>query len=111
MVSGDFAAEEVAKLQPTKLAAMEAHYQTGTGMPLVIGGIPDDATGRINYAFQIPFGLSLLVGRNPETKVVGLEDFPRDQWPNVRLVHWSFDIMVGTGCAMLAVAAWVAWIW
>jgi cytochrome d ubiquinol oxidase subunit I len=29
----------------------------------------------------------------------------------VRLVHWSFDIMVGTGCAMLAVAALVAWIW
>jgi len=23
-------------------------------------------------------------------------------------VHWSFDIMVGTGSAMLAVAAWVA---
>jgi len=111
MVSGDFAAEEVAKLQPTKLAAMEAHYQTSKGVPLVIGGIPNDATGKINYALQIPFGLSLLVGHNPETKVVGLEDFPRDQWSNVRLVHWSFDIMVGTGSAMLAVAAWVAWIW
>ena len=111
MVSGDFAAEEVAKLQPTKLAAMEAHYQTSKGAPLVIGGIPNDATGTVNYALQIPFGLSLLAGRNPETKVVGLEDFPRDQWSSVQLVHWSFDIMVGTGCAMLAVAAWVAWIW
>jgi len=111
MVSGDFAAEEVAKLQPTKLAAMEAHYQTGKGVPLVIGGIPNDATGTINYALQIPFGLSLLVGRNPETKVVGLEDFPRDQWPNVQLVHWSFDIMVGAGSVMFAVAACVAWIW
>jgi cytochrome bd-type quinol oxidase subunit 1 len=50
-------------------------------------------------------------GRNPETKVVGLEDFQRDQWPNVRLVHWSFDIMVGAGSVMFAVAAWVAWIW
>jgi cytochrome bd ubiquinol oxidase subunit I len=50
------------------------------------------------------------LGTNPETKVVGLEDFPRDQWPNVQLVHLSFDIMVGTGFAMLAVAAWVAWI-
>jgi cytochrome d ubiquinol oxidase subunit I len=105
MLSGDFAAEEVAKLQPTKLAAMEAHYQTSKGAPLVVGGIPDDAAGKINYALQIPFGLSLLVDHNPETKVVGLEDFPRDQWPNVRLVHWSFDIMVGTGSAMMAVAA------
>jgi cytochrome d ubiquinol oxidase subunit I len=111
MLSGDLAAREVAKLEPAKLAAMEAHYQTSTGAPLVVGGIPDDATQTVNFGLQIPFGLSLLVGDNPETKVVGLEDFPRDQWPNVRLVHWSFDIMVGTGCAMLAVAALVAWLW
>jgi cytochrome d ubiquinol oxidase subunit I len=109
--SGDFAAREIAKLEPPKLAAMEAHYQTSMGVPLVIGGIPDDASGRVNYALQIPYGLSILVGYNPETRVVGLEDFPRDQWPNVQLVHLSFDIMVGTGFAMLAVAAWVAWIW
>ncbi len=111
MLSGDFAAREVAKLQPPKLAAMEAHYQTGTGVPLVIGGIPNDDTGKVSYALQIPYGLSMLVGYNPQTKVVGLEDFPRDQWPNVPLVHWSFDIMVGAGSAMLAVAAWVAWGW
>ena len=111
MVSGDFAAREVAKLEPPKLAAMEAHYQTGTGVPLVIGGIPDDSTGKVNYSLQIPFGLSILVGYNPATKVVGLEDYSRDLWPNVPLVHWSFDIMVGTGSAMLAVAAWVALSW
>src|SRR5215468_2924385 len=49
MLSGDFAAREVAKLEPPKLAAMEAHYQTGTGVPLVVGGIPDSATGKVNF--------------------------------------------------------------
>src|SRR5439155_692121 len=34
--------------------------------------------------------------------VVRLEDFPRDQWPNLRIVHWAFDIMVGSGMLMLA---------
>jgi cytochrome d ubiquinol oxidase subunit I len=111
MFSGDFAAREVARLEPAKLAAMEAHYQTGTGVPLVVGGIPDDATGKVNFALQIPYGLSMLVGYNPATKVVGLDDFPRDQWPNISLVHLSFDIMVGTGSALFAVAAWVAWVW
>ncbi len=111
MVSGDFAAREVARLEPAKLAAMEAHYQTGTGVPLVVGGIPDDATGKVNFALRIPYGLSMLVGYNPATKVVGLDDFPRDQWPNISLVHLSFDIMVGTGSAMLAVAVWVICIW
>ena len=66
MFSGDFAAREVAKLEPPKLAAMEAHYQTGTDVPLVIGGIPDDVAGKVNYALQIPYGLSLLVGYNPQ---------------------------------------------
>jgi cytochrome bd ubiquinol oxidase subunit I len=111
MLSGDFAAREVARLEPAKLAAMEAHYQTGTGVPLVVGGIPDDATGKVNFALQIPYGLSMLVGYNPATKVVGLDDFPRDQWPNISLVHLSFDIMVGTGSALFVVAAWVAWVW
>ena len=111
MFSGDFAAREVARLEPPKLAAMEAHYQTDTGVPLVVGGIPDDATGKVHYGLEIPYGLSMLVGYNPLTKVVGLDDFPRDQWPNVSLVHWSFDIMVGTGSAMLAVAVWVLWRW
>ncbi len=111
ILSGDFAAREVAKLEPPKLAAMEAHYKTASGVPLLIGGIPDSATGKVHYAIEIPFGLSLLIGDNPATKVVGLEDFPRDQWPNVDLVHWSFDIMVGAGSAMLAVAAWVSWSW
>jgi cytochrome d ubiquinol oxidase subunit I len=111
MFSGDFAARELAKLEPPKLAAMEAHYKTATSVPLLIGGIPDDANGNVNGAIEIPYGLSLLVGYTPATKVIGLEDYPRDQWPNVPLVHWSFDIMVGTGSLMLAVAAWVAWSW
>src|SRR6202008_3412778 len=34
-----------------------------------------------------------------------------DLWPNVPLVHWSFDIMVGTGSILLVVAAWVALSW
>src|SRR5260370_13710745 len=74
-----------------------------------MGGIQNDETGKVSFAVQTPYGLSMLVGYTPQTKVVGLEDFPRDQWPNVPLVHWSFDIMVGAGSAMLAVAAWVVW--
>jgi cytochrome bd-type quinol oxidase subunit 1 len=41
------------------------------GVPLVVGGVPDDATKTVNYGLQIPFGLSLLVGYNPETKESG----------------------------------------
>jgi cytochrome d ubiquinol oxidase subunit I len=52
-----------------------------------------------------------LLADNPNAKVSGLEEFPRNDWPNVRLVHWSFDLMVAAGFAMLAVAGWSASIW
>jgi len=102
ILSGDLSARAVARLQPAKLAAMEAHYRTQARAPLVIGGIPQDQTMTTAYALEIPRGLSLLTAHNPNARVLGLEEFPRDQWPNVRLVHWSFDLMVGSGMLMLA---------
>jgi cytochrome bd ubiquinol oxidase subunit I len=112
MISGDFSARSVAKLQPAKLAAMEAVYYTQTGAPLQIGGIPDNASRTTRYALIIPRGLSLLATHNPNGRVIGLEQFPRSDWPNVRLVHWAFDVMVGSGTAlfMLSIAVgWFAW--
>jgi cytochrome d ubiquinol oxidase subunit I len=111
ILSGDHSARVVGRLQPAKLAAMEAHYRTQTGAPLLIGGIPDDETRRTGYAIGIPRGLSLLLADSPNAKVVGLEEFPQNNWPNVRIVHWSFDIMVASAMAMLALAVWSAWLW
>src|SRR5450432_1434805 len=101
ILSGDFSARTVARIQPAKLAAMEAHYHTGRGAPLLIGGLPDDATETIRYALPIPRGLSLLAAHDSSAQVTGLEEFPRKDWPNVRLVHWSFDLMVSCGVALL----------
>src|SRR5258706_2688290 len=111
ILSGDVSARAVARLQPAKLAAMEAHYRTQAGAPLVIGGIPQDQTMRTDYALGTPRGLSLLTAHDPNATVIGLEEFPRDQWPNVRLVHWSFDIMVGSGMLMLALTLCADVLW
>lgn len=104
IISGDFSARSVAKLQPAKLAAMEANYHTQTGAPLRIGGIPDDESQTNPYALIIPHGLSFLSTHELDAKVVGLEEFPRNDWPNVRVVHWAFDIMVGAGTALLVLS-------
>ena len=111
ILSGDHSARAVGRLQPAKLAAMEAHYRTQTGAPLLIGGIPNDETRTTDYALSIPRGLSLLLADDPNARVVGLEEFPKNDWPNVRIVHWSFDIMVAAGMAMLALAVWSGWLW
>ena len=111
IASGDLSARAVGRLQPAKLAAMEAHYRTQKGAPLLIGGIPDDATGTTGYALTIPRGLSWLLANDPGATVAGLEEFPRHNWPNVRMVHWSFDLMVLSGFTMLALAGWSGWLW
>ena len=110
MVSGDFSARSVAKLQPAKLAAMEALYQTQTSAPLQLGGIPDDESRTTHYAITIPRGLSLLSTHDANSKVVGLEQFPRNDWPNVRLVHWSFDLMVLAGSVLFVLSIAIGWL-
>jgi cytochrome d ubiquinol oxidase subunit I len=106
VLTGDLAARRVAKYQPMKLAAMEAHYETRSHAPFVIGGIPDDETKTTKHGLEIPNALSLLIGHSADTVVPGLDQIPREEWPNVKLVHWSFDVMVGCGMVMLGLALW-----
>jgi cytochrome d ubiquinol oxidase subunit I len=111
IVSGDLSARTMAKLQPAKLAAAEAHYKTESNAPLLIGGIPNDGTSNTDYALQIPYGLSFLATHDIHAKITGLEDFPRSDWPNVRIVHWAFDAMVAAGTIMLLASITAGWMW
>ena len=111
IVSGHYSAQVVSRLQPAKLAAMEAHYQTQAGAPLRIGGIPNDSTRSTDYALSIPRGLSVLLTADPNATVIGLEEYPQQNWPNVRIVHWAFDLMVGVAMVMLVLAVWSIWLW
>lgn len=111
LLSGDFSAKRVAELQPVKFAAMESHYHTMTAAPIVLGGIANDETMTVDYGIEIPYLLSFLAHGDPWAPVTGLAEFPRDEWPNTNMVHWAFDIMVGCGVIMMAVALWTAWLW
>jgi cytochrome bd ubiquinol oxidase subunit I len=108
-ISGDISARQVARRQPVKLAAMEAHFQTEAGAPLILGGWPDAAAGRTRYAIEIPYGLSLLAFHDPKAEVKGLAEFPREDWPNLPIVHAAFQIMVGLGTYMALLSLWIAW--
>ncbi len=104
-ISGDLSARQVAQNQPVKLAALEGHFRTERGAPLRIGGLPDVERRETRWAIEIPRGLSLLAFHDPGAVVKGLDDFPRDVWPNVRNVHLAFQVMVGLGSLIAVVSA------
>jgi cytochrome d ubiquinol oxidase subunit I len=108
-ISGDFSAKAVARMQPAKLAAMEAHFETSTRAPLLVGGWPDMETGETRYAIRIPGGLSFLAFGDFDAEVKGLREFPRDEWPYVPIVHTAFQIMVALGTYLALLSLWVGW--
>ncbi|HEK21662.1 MULTISPECIES: cytochrome ubiquinol oxidase subunit I [unclassified Mucilaginibacter] len=104
-LSGDISAKMVAKRQPAKLAAMEAHFKTEAYSPLILGGIPDEKNKKVDYAIELPGMLSFLVYDNFKTPVKGLDQIPQQDQPPVTVTHFAFQIMVGLGIAMMAIGA------
>jgi cytochrome d ubiquinol oxidase subunit I len=103
---GDLLARRAHERQPAKLAAMEGQFVTERRAPLRIGGIPDTEARVTRHAIEIPGGLSFLAAHDVNAEVVGLDRFPRDEWPNVVVTHVAFQIMAGCGMLMFAVASW-----
>lgn len=111
-LSGDLSAKHVAEHQPVKLAAMEAHWETEAWAPLRIGGWPDEEAEETHWSIDIPGALSVLSFMDPDAEVRGLKEFPRDERPPVTVVHVAFQVMVGAGVTMMAIAAmgaFLAW--
>jgi cytochrome d ubiquinol oxidase subunit I len=94
--------------QPAKLAAIEAHWTTGSRVPLVLFAIPDETTEANHYAVEVPDLGSLILTHDPDGTVRGLKDWPADQRPPVAIPFFAFRIMVGIGLLMLALIV-VSW--
>jgi len=109
IVVGDWIAGTVAEHQPVKLAALEGLSHGGTHIPLSLGGVYVNV--KLRYALRIPSGLSLLVDRNPNGRVAGLDTAPPELRPPVNITHLSYDLMVSIGFGLLALAAWLGFVW
>ena len=107
-ISGDAIAKFVYRTQPAKFAAMEAQFKTMSHAPLHLGGIPDMAHEQMRDAIEIPDGLSFLAAHKASAVVQGLDDIPRNRWPNVTVTHLAFDVMAGCG-TLVAVVMGIFW--
>ncbi|HWM09792.1 MAG TPA: cytochrome ubiquinol oxidase subunit I [Solirubrobacteraceae bacterium] len=108
---GDWAAREVAKHQPTKLAAFEGLGRTQAGAPFHLGGWYDEESNEIRNGIPIPKLLSLLAFHDPNATVQGLDRVPPEDRPPVNVVRVSFFTMVGIGTLLAAFGVGLLVVW
>lgn len=106
-INGDMSGQEVAEKQPSKLAAMEAHWETAAAAPMYLLQIPDEANEKNSVqALPVPGLLSFLAFHDFKAEVKGLKDFAPEDRPPVTLTFIAFRLMVGLGALFILVSAW-----
>ncbi|MWK55412.1 cytochrome bd-I ubiquinol oxidase subunit CydA [Pseudomonas otitidis] len=75
IVLGDESGYEIGDVQKTKLAAIEAEWDTHPAPAgFTLFGIPDQAAMRTDYAIKIPYVLGLIATRSLDKEVTGIKD-------------------------------------
>ncbi len=113
IIVGDMHGLNTLEHQPAKVAAMEANWETGPNVPLVLFALPDEETRQNNFEIAIPDGASWILKHSADGVVPGLNDYVSDDGailhPPVAPVFFGFRIMVGIGILMLLVSWKVAY--
>ena len=110
IIAGDMHGINTLEHQPRKIAAMEGHFETQRGAPLILFGIPNSKEERMDYAIEIPKLGSLILTHSLDGEIKGLKEWPVAERPPVGPVFWAFRIMVGIGFAMLGIGVASLWL-
>ncbi len=103
--TGDRNSDDVTRYQPVKLAAMEGLFESRTGAPMAIIGMPDVRARRLIDPVYVPDVLSFLAYGSTSSEVKGLTAYAEALWPPVALTYYAYHMMVGLGTIFLAVTA------
>lgn len=93
-ISGDSSAKGVAVNQPSKFAAFEGIFKTQKEVPLLMFGVVNPEEQRVDYAIGIPKLLSFMTHGNVDAEIKGLDQFPKKDWPNSRVVFQTYHLMI-----------------
>ncbi|HSE10216.1 MAG TPA: cytochrome ubiquinol oxidase subunit I [Nocardioidaceae bacterium] len=126
-VTGDFQGKVMTDVQPMKMAAAEALYDTEQPADFSIFTIGSlDGTEEV-FSIKIPRLLSFLAENNLEAEVVGINQLreqyqetygqdpgatyysPGDYTPIIPVTYWTFRLMIGLGVVAAAGAALLLW--
>jgi cytochrome bd ubiquinol oxidase subunit I len=102
--TGDQQAKMVSDHQPVTLAAMEGKFagQNMAGVNMI--GEPDVRDQRIDNPIEVPGALSFLAYGTFGAYVHGLDEYPKENWPdNIELLFYSFHLMITLGAIFIVI--------
>jgi cytochrome d ubiquinol oxidase subunit I len=115
MVVGHSQAQYMMKVQPMKMAAAEALWESENPAAMSLFTWGDEIQRRDVFALKVPGLLSFLAYNRFEGEVRGIRELqaeyeqrygPGDYVPPVKWTYWTFRTMAGAGTLMLLIAAW-----
>ena len=108
---GDLHGLNTLKYQPAKIAALEAHWETGKDVPLILFAFPDPKAETNHYEIAVPHLGSLILTHEWDGEIKGLKDFKPEDRPNPIIPFFAFRVMVGIGVIMVAVGVIGSMLW
>jgi cytochrome d ubiquinol oxidase subunit I len=112
LLFGHLVGDYVHDYQPVKFASIEGRWHDEQPASEVLIAWPDEANEANRFEISIPVLGSLIASMTPDSKEIGLADFPRSERPPVVIPFMAFRVMVGCGMLMLLIAwggSWLAW--
>jgi len=110
VVVGDLHGLNTLEHQPAKIAAMEGHFETQKGAPLILFGIPDGKAEKVKYKVEVPKLGSLILTHHIDGEVKGLKEWAPEDRPPVPIIFYSFRVMVGIGMLMVLTGLISLWL-
>jgi cytochrome d ubiquinol oxidase subunit I len=117
-ITGDMQATKMVEIQPMKMAAAEALYETAAPAPFSIFTIGTLDGSEPIFSIDIPHGLSLLATHSWDGEVQGINNLqaqyeqefgPGNYKPNIPAAYWNFRLMIGFGFLGVLIAFYLLW--
>ena len=117
-ITGDRQAKVMTEVQPMKMAAAEALYETKDGASFSIFSIGTPDGSEETFSIRVPKMLSFLATGDFNGRVEGINNLqsayeakygPGDYSPNIAVTYWTFRFMIGIGMFGAVIAVWAWW--
>lgn len=111
LLTGHRSAVVVAKHQPAKMAAFEAHYDSSAVAPFYLFGWVNEQEERVQFGIEVPKMLTFLIHGDFTTPVTGLHAFKKEDRPPVNVVFQFYHLMIAVGMTLIGLSVALLFLW